>query len=182
MEARMKIKSRQDLLVMLTIAVVALAILVNFIIPPLQNWWTSRSAQIKDLHAKITEGNQLIRREAGIRSHWDDMRANALPASTSLAEQQVLKAFDGWRGDTGVELTSIMPQWKNDSTNYMTLTCRVEASGDVSTLSRFIYDIEKGPMALRLDTVELSTHDNLGQQLTLGLEVNGLALLQQDKK
>ena len=70
----------------------------------------------------------------------------------------------------------ITPQWKNDSTNYMTLNCRVEASGDLGTLSRFVYDIEQNTMALKLDSVEFSTHDNTGQQLTLGLQLNGLAL------
>ena len=64
----------------------------------------------------------------------------------------------------------------------MTLACRVEASGNLGTLSRFLYEVEKGSMPLRIDTVELGAHDNDGQQLTLGLEVNGLALMQQDKK
>jgi hypothetical protein len=31
---------------------------------------------------------------------------------------------------------------------------------------------------LKLDSVELGAHDTAGQQLTLTLEVNGLALLQ----
>jgi hypothetical protein len=30
--------------------------------------------------------------------------------------------------------------------------------------------------------VELSSHDNNGQQMTLGLEINGLALIPHDKK
>jgi hypothetical protein len=60
----------------------------------------------------------------------------------------------------------------------MTLACRVEAAGSLGTLSRFLYEVEKGSLALRLDTVELNAHDNAGQQLTLGLEVNGLALVQ----
>ena len=64
----------------------------------------------------------------------------------------------------------------------MTLACRVEASGSLGTLSKFIYEVERGPVALRLDTVELSTHDTTGQQLTLSLEVNGLALVQPDTK
>ena len=33
-------------------------------------------------------------------------------------------------------------------------------------------------MALKLDSVELAAHDNTGQQLTLGLQISGLALLQ----
>jgi len=102
----------------------------------------------------------------------------ALPADNSLAEQQLLKSFDTWRNDTGAELASIMPQWKNDSTNYMTIACRVELGGNLGTLSRYLYELEKSPLALRVDTVELSAHDNNGQQLTLGLEVNGLALSQ----
>jgi len=178
----MQIKNRQDFLVMLTIAVVGLFVAVNFIFTPLQGWWSARAAQIRDLREKVKDGSQMIKRESGIRSHWNDMRANALPASTSQAEQQVLTAFTAWSRESGAEITSIMPQWKNDATNYMTLACRVETSGDLGTLSRFLYDIEKGPLALRLDTVELSAHDNNGQQMTLGLEVNGLALLQPDKK
>ena len=58
----------------------------------------------------------------------------------------------------------------------------METAGDINALSRFIYDVEKGPMALRLDSVELSSHDTAGQQMTLGLEINGLALVQNDKK
>jgi len=64
----------------------------------------------------------------------------------------------------------------------MTLDCRVETAGDLNALSKFIYNIEKGPLALRLDTVELSSHDTAGQQMTLGLEINGLALIGNDKK
>jgi hypothetical protein len=61
----------------------------------------------------------------------------------------------------------------------MTLDCRVEASGDLGTLSRFVYDIEKDPMALKLESVELSTRDDTGQQLTLGLQISGLVLTPQ---
>ena len=174
----MKIKNRQDFLVVLTLAAAGLFVAVNFILTPLGGWWSARSAQLKDLRTKVSEGRQLIKREAGIRSHWSDMQAGALPANSSLAEQKLITAFDTWHNDTGAELASIMPQWKSDSTNYMTISCRVELGGTLGTLSRYLYELEKSPLALRVDTVELSAHDNTGQQLTLGLEVNGLALTQ----
>ena len=178
----MKIKNRQDFLVMLTLAVVGLFVGVNFIFTPLQGWWSERQAQIRQLDAKLKEGRLLINREARDRSRWDEMRANALPASTSQAEQKFLKAVDGWARGSGVAITSLMPQWKNDSTNYLTLSCRLETAGDLRALTQFIYDIEQGPMAVRLESVELSSHDTSGQQMTLGLEINGLALMQNDKK
>ncbi len=178
----MKIENRQQFLVMLTIAAAALFVGVNFILTPLGGWWSSRQAQIKELRTKVGEGQQLIKREKFVGSRWSDMQKNSLPADTSLAEQQLLKAVDDWSHSSGVEVTSLMPQWKSDSTNYLTLTCRVETSGDLGTLSRFLYDLEQGPMALRLDSVELAAKDKDGLQMTMSTEINGLALLPQGKK
>jgi Tfp pilus assembly protein PilO len=175
-------KNRQQFLMVLTIVAAGLFVGVNFVFKPLQNLWADRQMQIRQLHQKVTDGTQMIRREKYTRDDWKTMQDNALPANASDAEQQFLKALDGWARQSGAEVTSIMPQWKADATNYMTLGCRVEASGDLSALSTFIYNIEKGPTMVRLDEVELSSHDNSGQQMTLGLEINGLALLQNDKK
>jgi Tfp pilus assembly protein PilO len=177
-----KINNRQQFLVVLTIAAFALLVGVNFILEPLGGWWSARQTQIKELRAKVDDGNHLLKRENGIRSRWKEMSANALPANTSLAEQKLLTAVDGWSRSSGAEVTSLMPQWKNESTNYLTLTCRVETAGNLGTLSKFLYDLERGPMALRLDSLELSARDKEGQQMTLSTEINGLALVQPDKQ
>ena len=178
----MKIENRQRFLIVLTAVAAALLIGNSLIYVPLAKLWSARSTQIAGLSKQVKDGKMLLQREAGIRSRWSSMRANVLPDNPSLAGQQVIKAFDNWSRASGAEVSSIMPQWKNDSTNYMTFNCRVEASGTMGTLSQFLYQIEKGPMALKLDSVELSAHDNAGQQLTLGLQISGLALLQNDKK
>jgi Tfp pilus assembly protein PilO len=178
----MKIKNRQEFLVMVTIGVVVLAVVVNFILPLIQGWWSDRQGQIRSLRDKIKDGKTMIARDKITRDDWNNMRENSLPASAPEAEQQFLKAIDNWSRDSGAEITSITPQWKSESTNYMTLNCRVETDGDLNSLSKFIYDVEKGPMPLRLDTVELSAHDNNGQVMTLGLDINGLALLQNNQK
>jgi Tfp pilus assembly protein PilO len=175
----MKIENRQQFLIVLTAVVVALWLGDMIIFEPLGKLWSSRSAQIKELSTKVKDGNSLIKREKDVRSRWSDMRTNALAANPSLAGQQVIAALDNWSRASGAEVTSIMPQWKNDSTNYMTFNCRVEASGTLGNLSQFLYSIEKGPMALKLDSVELSAHSDTGQQLTLGLQISGLALIQQ---
>jgi Tfp pilus assembly protein PilO len=177
-----KIENRQQFLVVLTIAAFALLVGVNFILTPLGGWWSARQTQIKELRAKVDDGNHLLKRENGIRSRWKEMSANALPANTSLAEQKLLTAVDGWSRSSGAEVTSLMPQWKNESTNYLTLTCRVETAGNLGTLSKFLYDLERGPMALRLDSLELSARDKEGQQMTLSTEINGLALVTQERK
>lgn len=177
----MKNQNRQQVLIALTGAALALLIGVNWIYEPLAGLWSARSQEIKALRVKVADGNFLKKREADIRSRWDNMRTNALPANTSLAENQMITAFNNWSRSSGAEITSVLPQWKNDSTNYLTLNCRVEATGSLGALSQFLYQVEKGPMPLKADTVELSAHDASGQQLTLGLQVSGLALVSPTK-
>ncbi len=178
----MKIKNRQQWLMFAAVAVVAFFAADKLILTPLGNLWTERSKDIADLRKKVENGARLEQREQNLRSRWEQMRTNTLPNNASLAEQQVLRAFDRWSQDSRISITSISPQWKHDADEYMTLQCRVEAAGTLNTLSRFLYDVEKDPMALKLEIVELSARDTEGQQLGLGLQVSGLVLTSQEKR
>ena len=179
----MNIQNRQQFLIVLTVAVLALYFGDLLVFEPMVKWWKSREEKVVALRQQVNEGKTLIRREQIIRGEWADMRTNALPNDSSLAEQQVLKSLADWAGDAGVNVSSETPQWQpdqgseNDPDNYSTLDCRVEASGDISTLSRFIYEIENDPMPLQLSSVELTASDDRGQQLTLGLDISGLSLI-----
>ena len=171
----MNLKNRQQLLMILAIGVVALFAADKIIISPLISAWKSRSKQIDDLRSQVSRGQSLVRRDQSLREHWDRMRTNALPANRSLAEQRVTEAFERWAQDSRISLTSVSPQWK-DTEDYSTLQCRLEGTANLEAIRRFLYDMEKDPMALRLETVEVSTRDPEGQQLSLGLQVSGLVL------
>ncbi len=168
--------NRQQLLIVLAAVAVGLLIGDKLILSTLTSAWKDRASRIADLRKKVDEGRSLVAREQSLRARWDFMRANALPENTSAAEQQVLKGFDRWAQESRITILSISPNWKREGDDYMTLECRVEASGNIGTLTRFLYDIEKDPMALKLQAVELSARDNDGQQLALGLQVSGLVL------
>ena len=172
----MKIKNRQQILTLGAIALVALFAADKIILTPLGHAWTERSKRIEELRKKVASGKQLVRREDSLRSRWNQMETNTLPTNLSLSEQIVQKAFDQWSKVSGLAISSISTQWKHDAEDYMTLQCRVEGSGKLETVSRFLYEIEKSPMALKLENVEISAHDPEGQQVTLGLQVSGLVL------
>ena len=178
----MKIENRQKLLLILTLVMLGLYVGNLVVFKPLGNWWSARSKAIVQLRKDVLHGKNLLMNDAKIRSDWTNMRTNALPNNISLAEQQLFKSFDNWAQQSGASLTGISPQWKTDGTNYLTLNCRVEASGNIATLGQFLYRIEKGPMGLKLDSVEFSTHDTTGQQLTLGMQISGLALASSNTK
>jgi Tfp pilus assembly protein PilO len=149
----MQTNNRQQLLMVLAIAAVALFAGDKLILSPLIDAWKARSERIAHLTAQITQGKSLLAREKGLRSRWDQMRRNTLPVNTSAAEQQLFKALDSWERDSRVIVTARTPQWKHDSEEYTTYECRVDVSGNLGTLSKFLYDVESEPMALKLESV-----------------------------
>jgi hypothetical protein len=177
----MKIDKRQKLLMVVAGTVLALFAVDKLAVTPLTNLWKDRAKEIARLRAQVQEGGALVKREQTIRTRWSQMQTNMLPDNPSLAQEQVLKALVTWSQESGASINGTTPQWKSDTDAYKTLVCRVDASGTLWTLSRFLYDIEKGPMPLKVESVDLGSRDNDGQQLTLALQISGLALTRPTK-
>jgi len=172
----MNLKNRQHLLALVAGAGVALFAADKLLITPLAKGWKARQVEIAKLRRQLAEGRSLVQREESLRSRWDQMQTNTLPNNASVAEQQVLKAFDRWSQESRISILSVSPQWKHDTEDYMTLECRVEAAGNINAVTRFLYNVEKDQMALKLQSVEVSARDSDGQQLGLGLQVSALVL------
>ena len=177
----MEIKNRQQTLVIAAIIVLGLFAGDKLVFDPLLKGWNARAKTIRGLRGQLSDAKALLQREQAIRSHWGQMQRNTLTNNVSVAEQQFFLAMERWQQDSRVTITGTTPQWKTDADDYTTYQCRLDASGTISTLSKFLYDIESEPMALKLESVELSVRDKEGQQLSLGLQVSGLVLNNQSR-
>jgi hypothetical protein len=177
-EAGVQIKNRQQLLIIGAVVAVALFAGDELVLTPLTKVWNARATRIADLRKQIERGKGMVEREQrnSLQARWQQMTNHALPNNSSAAEQKVFQAIDLWAQDSGVNLTAITPQWKHDSDDYITFECRVDAAGDLGKLSRFLYSVERDPMAIKLELVELGARDKEGQQLSLGLQLSGLVL------
>jgi type II secretion system (T2SS) protein M len=171
----MDTKSRQKLLIAGAVICVSLFIGDSLLLEPLAKSWKERSKQIADLKEQVSRGAVLVDHEAAIRRRWEGMRTNTLPVNTSVAEAEFYKAFSRCVQDSGVTQVSYRPQWKQND-DYTTYECRADITGNIETLSRFIYELEREPMALKIDSLEIATHDDKGTQLSLGLQISGLML------
>ncbi|HMJ65304.1 MAG TPA: hypothetical protein VK615_08120 [Candidatus Binatia bacterium] len=175
----MKIKNRQQLLVIVAGLTLALLLGDKLVVSPLARSWSVRSNRIAQLRKDIAQGALLRDREQIIRNRWESMRTNTLPENVSLAENEVLQAFEHWSQISQISIANIKPQWKQTDDNYLTLECRADAFGSMDALTRFLYNVERDPLALRVEAIEIASRDNDGNQLTLGLQVSGVTLKSQ---
>jgi hypothetical protein len=172
----LKINNRQQFLVILAGLSVALLLGDRLVVTPLTRLWKDRSDRIAELDKEVSQGTLLIDREQIIRHRWESMRTNTLPGNASTAENLVLKSFDRWSKTSQISITSIKPQWRQSGENYLTLECRADGFGSLDAITRFLFEVEKDPLALKVESVELAARDKDGSQLTLGLQVSGLLL------
>jgi hypothetical protein len=177
-----KINNRQQMLAIAAGAIVALFAADKMILTPLAHSWSARSERIEKLRKQVADGRGLIQRERSLRARWEDMRSNALSNNTSVAEQQMLKGVDRWGQGSRTTILSISPQWKHDTEEYMTLECRVEASGSLDSISRFLFNLERDPLAIKVQSADITSHDTDGRQFSLGLQISGLVLASQDTR
>ncbi len=170
-------QNRQKFLMIAAGAGLLLLVAESAIFGPLTAAWTSRSAEIARLQKNVTEGRGIVERADRTRRLWAEMQAQALPKDAAKSEQDLVSAFDRWGRAANVELASIKPQWKRGSNpRYSLLECRVDATGSLATLARFLHEVERSPLALRVEAVELTARDESGARLSLGLLVSGLRL------
>lgn len=178
----MKINNRQQLLAFVAIGAISLFAADRLVVSPLTATWKKRAERVQELRKQVNEGRNLVEREASYRSRWAQMQTNTLSSDAPQAEEQVLKAFDRWSRESRVSVLSINPLWRREADDHATLECRVDASGNLAAVSRFLFDLERDPMAVKIQTLEISSKDNDGQLLSLGLQVSGLSLTAKETK
>lgn len=174
---------RQRLLLIAVGIGLALLVLDSLVFTPLTKSWRARSAEIATLKKNVAAGRGTIERGPRTENLWKEMQGQALPKDPAQAEQDLISAFDRWGRASNIELGAIKPQWKKgQGDRYSLLECRVDATGSLATLTRFLYEVERSPLALRVESIELSARDNNGQRLTLALLVSGLRLTPLERK
>jgi hypothetical protein len=174
------IKNRQQLLAIIAIAAVVLLLGDRLVLGPLTRTWKEHSTRISELKSSISKGETLLGRQKIIRDSWQQMRSNTLPPNLSAAEDEVFKAFYRWSEESQISISSIKSQWKRNADDYMVLECRADGFGTIDTIAHFLYEMERDPLALRVESVEVSARDNNGQQLSLALQLTGLLLSPED--
>lgn len=173
----MNLNQRQQLLAVLAIAAVGFFVADKLVFTPLTNSWKARSGGIAKLKAEVRDGTEMLKRESALREQWDRMRTNTLASAKPEAESQLSKAFERWSQADGVTVSSTRLQWKgSEDDDYKTLECRADVAGTLPALAHFLYQIEREPLGVKVDTLELATRNTEGSQLTLVVQLSGLLL------
>jgi hypothetical protein len=172
-----QIKNRQQFLTILTLTAVGLLAIDRIISPPLTKLWNDRSREIATLKTQVHDGELMKHRKDYLRTRWAEIQASSLPNDMTAAEQQFYNGLNRWLSFSYANLAGVAPTWKpvNDPT-YKTLECRVDVAGSIDQVARFLYSLETDPMALKVQSIEMTAKDANGTTINMGVQVSALVL------
>jgi hypothetical protein len=166
---------RERVMVIVAATCVGLLIADWIVVEPLIGLWKSHAQAIVTLQGKIDRADRLIRNEQSIRADWNDMRGRSLTSDQSKAGSEVVDALGDWAIASRLSVSSVRTRWvPSDDDNR--LEVRVTAGGDIASVTRFLYEIERTRMAINLEDVEIRSRDDNGSQLELEARFTGLVL------
>lgn len=172
----MDARKRQRLLTVLALVCFGALAGDKLVFSPLLKLYKKRSERIADLEQKLTEGRALVDREEMMKARWEDMKQESLPTAQSVAENEVLQSMSRWSRDSRLGIDSRKPRWVEDEEDHKKLEFRVTAQGSMASVARFLYEIDRDPLALSVEDVDIVARDDGGRNLTLSVRFTGLLL------
>lgn len=170
----MATQNRERLLLIVALSAVGILAADKLVLGPLTSLWTERSDRITALQQSIERGKNLLDRETTITRRWEDMQRTGLADNASVAEDSILKAANRWSNDSGIAFTSFKPQWIEYDEDYQTYDCRANATGDLTSIAKFIFNLETDALPVRAEEIEVSSRDDSGDNLNLAIRFSGL--------
>jgi hypothetical protein len=178
----MQIKNRQQLLGIVAISALVLWAIDSLVVSPLYSTWKARQETIHKLSDTLNRNRRLYAQKDELNSRWEHMRTNTFPTDIAAANEAIYRAFERWSTASGIAVSSIQPRVKQSEAEYTTLDCGADtAATTMDKVARFMHELEKDPLAIKIDSVDITSHDNNGQQLSLSLQISGLLLLPNEK-
>ncbi len=148
----------------------------SFILTPLTGLWKSRSERIVELRKQLTKGQMLIEREDTIRKRWSDMKEHAFTSEVAEAEDRILKSASRWAQTSGLGLSSLKPRVTQESEEFKKAEFSASGQGSIDSVARFLYELERDDLPLKVEQVQISAHDKTGKELALEVRFSGLLL------
>ena len=167
--------NREKILVILVIAALALYVGDRIVLKPYLASWNARGENIKKLTKQLADGRKLLGDGPQIRADWESKKSNSLTNDVVAARETAVDAVRRWAEESNIIQYTVNPNNPRDEEGFISIENRVDVSGSLTQIFNFLYQLEKDPLAIKLQEFNIDTKDN-GATFTMGVRLSGLVL------
>jgi Tfp pilus assembly protein PilO len=172
----MDIKKRERILILAALACIVLLTGDRFILTPMGRTWKKRSERISLLKKNVEKGDLLLERREDIKERWRKIKEAGFSDDPSAAENGIFTRVNEWAGQSGLTLNSLKPRWAESGDEEKKLEFRLSGTGNLDTVSRFLYELERDSLPLSLEDFGISVRDKQSRSLDFSARFSSLIL------
>jgi Tfp pilus assembly protein PilO len=163
---------RERLLFTVTVSIIVSAILVNFIVSPLNKKWRRLNSEILALKTQLRRYAVILSQQKKIESRYN-LYADYLKAESSNEEAQaaVLQEVENLARSAGVVLTNVVPSSLEDKDFYRQFNLRIELEASIPSLTRFLYEVQNSRQLLSVGRLSIATKAGSAEILRCTLQI-----------
>jgi hypothetical protein len=126
--------------------------------------------------AEMTRAQGLFTNSPRVHRKWNEMTAETLKIDGSNAESQIIRAVGDWALKAGLNLSSVKPERAEKEKQFMKITFRANATGNMAAISRFMWALQTSKVPIRVTDLSITTRRDGVDDLSLDLGMSTLYL------
>jgi len=172
----MILSRRERYIVIGTVAVVGLLALDRLFLTPMIERRQVIDAQMRQATDEMTRANGLFTNSPRVHRKWNEMTAETLKIDGSNAESQIIRAVGDWARESQLNLSSVKPERAEKEKQFMKITFRANATGNMAAISRFMWQLQTSKVPIRVTDLSITTRRDGVDDLSLDLGMSSLYL------
>ena len=175
----MLFSKRERQIFILTLSVVMIFIIYQFILNPILAAREQTLSEKKQLTEKIRTASELIKQKEKVSKEWDDRVNNGLSSDVSITESSILNALRIWTQEYGLTLVSVKPERKKGQEGEMKeIIFNLVCSGSMSSVGQFLFQVENTIFPLKITEFQLGSRAEDGREMSLQLKLSAIYLME----
>src|SRR5882672_10687914 len=132
----MILSRRERYIVIGTVAVVGILALDRLFLTPLIERRQVTDAQMRLASEEMERANGLVTNRSRVNRKWNDMSGASLKMDGATAESQIIRAVGDWALEAGLNLSSVKPERAEKEKQFVKITFRANATGNMAAISK----------------------------------------------
>lgn len=166
----MVMSKRERYIGLVTIAVLAILVLDQFIVGPSMERMAQLDADIAKKQQEMLSAQQLFTASNKANRSWAKMSGDMARGGADV-ESRVLNSVREWAQDEGMRLPSVIPQPTQIEQGFSKSVLRATGSGSLNQIGRFLYRIQTTSMPIRITDMQLNAVKEGTDELSLNVGI-----------
>jgi len=172
----MILSKRERYIVIGTVVVVGILGLDRFFLTPLIDRRQETEANIRLEMGKMEKATGLLTNRSRVNRKWTEMSGVTLKSDGATAESQIIRVVNEWAQDSGLNISSVKPERAEKEKQFMKITFRANATGNMAAISRFMWRLQTSKVPVRVTDISITTRRDGVDDLSLDLGISTVYL------